>query len=139
MKTLIFLAFLLPITGFAQTETDYQKVMAKFQQFYNAGHGDSIYAMFKSSIQSASVGHPLWTKESNATALKQYGTLKSFNFLGIDNTDAAGVYVFQTFFSKAGAKTTSLTLDDNYRLGTFRFITKSEGIDALLKKRKASR
>ena len=134
MKTLVFLAFLLPITVVAQTKTDYQHVMTKFQRFYNAGQGDNINAMF-----APTPGKPLWTNESNAAALKQFGTLKSFTFLGIDKTDPSNVYVFQTFFSNAGAKTTSLTLDENSRLGTFRFMTTSEGIDALLKKRKASR
>ena len=139
MKTLAFLAFLLPMTVVAQTKTDYQQVMAKFQRFYNAGQGDSIHAMFKPAIQSATASHPLWTKERNADLLKQFGTLQSFTFLGIDKTDPSNVYVFQTRFSKAGAKNTSLTLDDNSRLGTFRFITTSQGIDVLLKKRKSSR
>lgn len=139
MKTLAVLAFLLPITVVAQTKTDYQHAMAKFQRFYNAGQGDSIHAMFKPAVQVTTASRPLWTSESNAAALKQFGTLKSFTFLGIDKTDPSNVYVFQTFFSKAGAKTTSLTLDENFRLGTFRFMTTSEGIDDLLKKRKASR
>jgi len=139
MKTLVILTFLLPITAVAQTKTDYQHAMAKFQRFYNRGQGDSIHTMFKPAIQAATAGNPLWTNDSNADLLKQFGTLKSFTFLGIDKTDPAGVYVFRTFFSKAGAKTTSLTLDENSRLGTFRFMTTSEGIDQLLKKQKASR
>jgi hypothetical protein len=139
MKILVCFAFLLPITVAAQTKTDYQHVMAKFQRFYNAGQGDNIHAMFKPAVQLATASHPLWTNESNANLLKQFGALKSFTFLGVDKTDPSNVYVFQTFFSKAGAKTTSLTLDENSRLGTFRFITTSEGIDDLLKKGKASR
>lgn len=139
MKTLLTLAFLLPIAVAAQTKTDYQNVMVRFQRFYNAGQGDSINAMFQPSIQLAVGDNPLWTKKQNAAMLKQYGTLNSFSFLGIDKKDPANVYVFQTFFSKGGAQTTSLTLDENSRLGTFRFITTSEGIDDLLKKRKTSR
>lgn len=136
MKTLTLLAFLLPITVFAQTETDYQKAMTKFQQYYNAGQGDSIHAMFQRAHQADNDIAPLWTKESNASLLKEFGTLKSFSFLGIDETDPNKVYVFQTMFSKAGARTTSLTLEENFRLGTFRFITTSAGIDELLKKQK---
>lgn len=139
MKILVFLIVLLPITVVAQTKTGYQQVMAKFQRFYNAGQGDSIHAMFKPAVQLATASNPMWTNKSNASLLKQFGTLQSFAFLGIDKTDPSNVYVFQTFFSKAGAKTTSLTLDENTRLGTFRFITTSEGIDDLLKKRKTSR
>ena len=139
MRTLAFLAFLLPIAVVAQTKKDYHQAMAKFQRLYNAGQGDSIHAMFKPSVQTAIAEHPLWTNERNAKALKEFGTLKSFKFIGIDKTDPENVYVFQTIFSKAGVKTTSLTLDENSRLGTFRFITTSEGIDDLLKKQKARR
>jgi hypothetical protein len=81
----------------------------------------------------------MWTNERTTEALKQFGKLKSFTFLGIDKTDPDNVYVFQTFFSKAGAKTTSMTLDENAKLGTFRFMTTSDGIDELLKKRKTGR
>lgn len=139
MKTLALLGFLLPMAVTAQTKADYEHVMAKFQKFYNAGQGDSIQAMSKPFIQLISKNNPLWTNERNAEALKQFGKLKSFAFLGIDKTDPDNVYVFQTFFRKAGAKTTSLTLDENSKLGTFRFMTTSDGIDDLLKNRKAGR
>lgn len=134
MKILVCLAFLLPITVAAQTKADYQHAMEKFQLFYNAGQGDNINAMFVPNS-----GKPMWTDEQCASALKQFGTLKSIKFLGIDKTDPDNVYVFQTFFSKAGAKTTSLTLHENAKLGTFRFMTTSDGIDDLLKKRKATK
>jgi hypothetical protein len=139
MKALSLLIFLLPITVIAQSNADYENVMKKFQRLYNAGQGDSIYAMSQPSIQLATKNRPIWTNENNAEALKEFGVLKSFTFLGIDKTDPSNVYVFQTFFSKAGAKTTSLTLDEKARIGTFRFITISEGIVELLKKQKASR
>lgn len=139
MKTLAFLAFLLPITVVAQTETDYLQVMAKFQRLYNAGQGDSIHLMFNRAYQSSVANKPMWTNESNANLLQEFGTLKSFSFLGVDETDLDKVRVFQTVFSKAGAKTTSLTLYENRRLGTFRFITTSDGIDDLLKKQKTNR
>jgi hypothetical protein len=139
MKTLVILVCLLPLVGAAQTKADYEHVMTKFQRFYNAGQGDSIEAMFRPDIRAVTASRPMWTKESNATALKEFGMLKSFSFLGIDKTDPSNVYVFQTFFSKVGDETTSLTLDKSSRLGTFRFMTSSEGIDDLLKKRKAGR
>ena len=134
MKILIFIAFLLPITVVAQTKADYQRVMATFQRFYNAGQADSIQAMFAPVDVK-----PLWNEESIAADLNKFGTLKSFKFLGIDKTDPQNVYVFETYFSKAGAKTTSLTLHKDLRPGTFRFMTTSEGIDAMLKKQKANR
>jgi hypothetical protein len=139
MKDLTLLIFLLPITAIAQSKADYQNAMEKFQRLYNAGQCDSIRAMFQSSIQSASKANPLWTNDYCDEALKKFGVLKSFSFLGIDKTDPNNVFVFQTFFSKAGARSTSLTLNENAELGTFRFITTSEGIEKLLKKKKACR
>ncbi len=138
MKILLCLAFLLPITVIAQTETDYKQAMAKFQQLYNAGQGDSISAMFNLDYKSVGI-EPLWTNKLVAEALKEFGTLKSLKYIGVDETDHDTVRVFQTFFSKAGTKTTSLTLHKNNKLGTFRFITTSDGTDALLKKRKSIR
>ena len=140
MKILLCIAFLLPITAIAQTKSDYQHAMANFQRFYNAGQGDSIYTIFHIDNPSWGMGiKSMWSNERTAEALKQFGTLKSFKYIGVDQTDVDTVRVFQTFFSKAGAKTTSLTLHKDYKLGTFRFMTTSDGIDDLLKKRKASR
>ena len=129
-----FFFFLLPVALAAQTKSDYERTMAKFQQFYNAGRSDSINAMF--AYQRADT-RPFWTNEGNESLLKEPGTLKSFKFIGIDTSDPDSVYVFKTVFSKAGAKTTSLTLDKNNCLGDFRFITRSDGITQLLRKDKS--
>src|SRR5437868_12671540 len=103
MKTFLCLAFLLPITVVAQTKTDYHQVMAKFQRFYNAGQGDSICTLFHRDNTTTEKGIKcMWSKEGAADALKRYGILKSFKYIGVDQTDVDTVRVFQTFFSKAG-------------------------------------
>jgi hypothetical protein len=138
MKVLFCIAFLLPITVIAQTKSDYEHAMANFQRFYNAGQGDSICAMFHIDNPSMEKGiESLWSNERTAEALQQSGMLKSFKYIGVDQTDVDTVRVFQTLFSIAGAKTTSLTLHKDYKLGTFRLMTISDGIKDLLKKRKA--
>jgi|SRR5215831_8412808 len=133
MKLFAFFFFLFPIALEAQTKSDYEHAMAKFQRFYNAGQGDSICAMSE---------HPewskfLWANDKTASALKEFGTLVSFKYIGVDTSDPDKVHVFKTLFSKVGAMTTSLTLDKNNHLGTFRFITTSEGITQLLRKDKS--
>lgn len=138
MRILLCFALLLPVAVIAQTKGDYQNAMATFRHFYNTGQGDSIHAMFNQPYPSTGVD-PLWNNEQIAKDLKEFGTLRYFEYLGVDETDHDTVRVFQTFFSKAGEKTTSLTLHKNNKLGTFRFMTTSDGIDALLKRRKASR
>jgi len=138
MKFFALVIFLLPIAVAGQSKTDYENAMAKFQKFYNTGQGDSINAMF-GHIPDDMKSSPLWTNDANAVRLKEFGTLKSFKFIGIDKSDPNKVYVFETIFSKAGAKTTSLTLYKDYSVGTFRLITTSESINELLRKSKTSR
>ena len=116
MKLFALLFFLLPIALTAQTKSDYEHAMSKFQKFYNAGQGDSICAMSE---------HPewskfLWANDKTASVLNEFGTLISFKYIGIDTSDPDSVHVFKTLFSKAGAKTTSLTLHKDNRLGDFR-------------------
>jgi hypothetical protein len=140
MKFLVSLLFILPIAATGQTVTDYKNTMEKIQKFYNAGLGDSINAMHKhdpDQIKEKMV-ESFWSNKKVATYLDEFGALKSFKFIGIDTLDPEKVYVFQTFYSKAGQRTTSLTIDKDHNLGTFRFITTSDGITALLNKRKKS-
>jgi len=131
MKSFAFLLFLFPLAVAGQTKSDYEYAMAKFQRFYNAGQGDSISAMF------CDQENYVWTNKNNTLRLEEFGTLKSFKFIGIDTTDPNKVWVFKSFFSNGGMKTTSLTLDKNKHLDTFRFITESDGITELLKKDKS--
>jgi hypothetical protein len=128
MKLFALFFFLLPLFGYSQTKHDYERAMVKFQRFYNAGQADSISKMFDNDATF------IWNNKNILSSLQKFGTLKSFKFIGIDRLDPQNVYVFKTTFSKAGTKTTSLTLNKNNQLETFRFITSSEGITELLKK-----
>lgn len=134
MKLRAFFLLLLPMAVMAQSETPHKAAMEKFQQFYNAGQGDSINAMFGHSWDQAKAIKPLWTNEDVARMLEEYGTLQSFTFIGIDKTDPQRVYVFLTSFSKAGQKTSSCTLDPENALSTFRFMTTSKRISKLVRK-----
>ena len=135
MKFLVSFLFILPMAANSQTVTDYKQAMKKFQKFYNAGRGDSINALFKQEWEQPKEIEPMWTNKSVAAELKKSGTLKSFKFIGIDTLDPQKVYVFKTVFSKAGTKTTSLTLDKDHYVHTFRFFTIPDGINKLLNKR----
>ena len=133
MKLYTLLVLALPFSAIGQTKNPYNQAMQKFQKFYNAAQGDSINAMFGKDWDDMKLTHALWTNDAAAKSLKEVGYLRSFKFIGIDTSDPQKVYVFKTYFSKKGALTTSLTLDSDYNLGTFRFITTSEGISKLLK------
>ncbi|MES2004822.1 MAG: hypothetical protein V4450_09900 [Bacteroidota bacterium] len=133
MKFLVIVMFMIPFTLAGQTVKSYQQSMEKFKKFYNAGKGDSINAMFGPIRDEFKSMRPLWTNDQSTDFLNEYGTLQSFKFIGIDTTDPNKVYVFKTVFSKKGINATSLTLDKNNHLGTFRFITTSDEITLLLK------
>ena len=139
MRFVVLLVLLLPLAAAGQSKIDYEKALTKFQTFYNVGKGDSINTMYGHDWDRMKLTKALWTNTKATELLKQYGKLKSFNFIGIDNSDPDKVYVFETIFSKAGKKTTSLSLDENFSLGTFRFITTSKTISALQKKHKSNR
>ena len=132
MKFFLLFLFLLSITTVSgQTKSDYENAMAKFQQFYNASQPDSICAMFEKPGSEF-----LWNKENIAATLNEFGIMNFFEFIGVDKSDPNKVWVFKTVFSKGGEKATSLTLYKDKRLGTFRFMTLSEGITQLLKNHK---
>jgi hypothetical protein len=124
----------MPFTLVGQTIKSYHQIMEKFKTFYNAGQGDSINAMFGSEQHRLNSVRPLWTNEEIFKLLNEFGKLQSFKFIAIDRSDPDNVYVFQTIFSKKGIKATSLTLDKNNKLSTFRFITASNEVSRLLNK-----
>ena len=133
MKCLVLLMFMMPFALAGQTMKSYQQAMEKFKKFYNAGKVDSINAMYGHEWDEFKSKKPLWTNDRSTEFLNEYGTLQSFKFIGIDTSDPNKVYVFQTVFSKKGVNATSLTLDKNNQLSTFRFITTSDEITRLLK------
>ena len=134
MKLLILPLLLLSLSAIAQPNSPHDAALARFQKYYNAGQGDSINAMFGHSWDQTKTIRPLWTNKEAAEMLEEFGTLQSFRYIGIDETDPQKVHVYQTVFSKAGAKTTSCTLDKENAFSTFRFITTSKGISKLVKK-----
>jgi hypothetical protein len=133
MKLLAILAFLMPLAMTGQTANSYQQAMEKFQKFYNAGQGDSINSMYGHEWDEMKLTRALWTNAKAAELLTEYGKLKSFKFVGVDKSDPNEVHVFQTVFSKKGKSLTSLKLDSDNSLSTFRFITIPDENTRLLK------
>jgi hypothetical protein len=139
MKLIAILVFFMPLTMVGQKVDSYQQTMEKFKKFYNAGQGDSINAMFGHAWDEMKLTKALWTNAKADELLKEYGKLESFKFVGVDKEDPNKVYVFRTVFSKKHDNVTSLTLDLENKLDTFRFSTGSNEIDRLLKSFQNSR
>ena len=138
MKNLIFifLTLIQPFIVFSQTKKDAEHVMGNFMKFYNAGQDDSIYSLFSAHDRKAI------SPERNAESMKWFrdslGSMKSYEYLGIDKEDQnPDLYVFITYWSKGGKKTSSFTIDKDNKFETFRLWTSSGGIDKLLKNNKA--
>lgn len=133
MKKLLLVFLFAPIVAFCQSQKDYERTFARFVKFYNEKQADSIAHMWLGEDGSES----MWNSELVAELHNNYGKLQSYSYLGIDKEDPnPGLAVFKTKFSKAGWKTTSFTIESDGSLGTFRFITSSDGIDKLLAKDK---
>ncbi len=130
MRYILLFTCILPFTAFSQTKVDADQVMGKFKIFYNAVQNDSMNNMFSASDRISG--------KENAKNMKwymdKYGTMISFQYLGIDNEDPEHVFVFKTSWTKGGQKTSSFTLDKGNKFMTFRLGTSSPGIDKLLKK-----
>lgn len=128
MKYFTFLFFLLPLSAIAQTGQDYQEVMDRFVVLYNNDQPDSICAMMTEGDGGCS-----WADaQQNGKFLTDYGDIKNYKYLGIDNGDPEKVTVFKVIFSKKGPKAMSFTLGSDNRFRTFRFTTFSPGIRRML-------
>ncbi len=126
MKLLIVLLFMLPFALFGQNSQPYLQTMGKFQLLYNAAKDDSLNAMFGHEWDEMQKTKPLWTKGESKKYLEEYGKLISFKFIGFENKDSETLAIFRTVFSKKGKKVTSISLNSENKLGTFRFSTGSE-------------
>ena len=127
---------LLPSLCLAQTQAEYEHVMAGFVKFYNHELGDSIRYMWPESERNDEWMMNTWGNKSLQDMHKKYGEILSYEYLGIDKEDPnPGLAVFKTNFSVVGWKTTSFTFEKGY-LATFRFITSSSEIDKMLKGKK---
>jgi hypothetical protein len=147
MKMLLAMLCLFPFTAFAQTKADYDQTFARFMKYYNSNQTDSICTLFPISTRAEEMC--FWKMvNAESSSLEEYGSIKSFKYLGIDKTDAESVRVFKVDYSKAGTKAMSFTLEPStaatvlnktYVFGTFRFITSSDAIEAMLRQAKQKR
>jgi hypothetical protein len=131
----IFLLFVLPCAASAQSQVDYENVMARFQKFYNAGQSDSIQAMFSDDWGTTPEKRArLWRNGDGL--LKEYGKIKSMKYLGVEAEDPdKKVRIFKVICTK-NTHATGLSIDKMGKLQTFRFDTSSDGIDEMMKRAK---
>ncbi len=121
MKKVFFVFSILVATtaSFAQSRTEVDAVVNKFQHFYNLQQTDSIYEML--SDRSKGLLPLDKTKQTFAQVHSQLGEMKSYEFT--KETDKLSYY--KTGFANA---TVSLlvSLSDGNKLETFRFIPYKE-------------
>jgi len=129
MKTLVLIVSLiaLPLVPFAKTRADYIKVMDKFIKYYHAGQADSLNTL-------GTKGDGFWTKRIVDESLKRQGKVTSYGFM---ETDSQLAYFYGVSDKKVWGSyvnTISFSLDEDNRIGTIRFFTKSDETDSMLKK-----
>jgi len=129
MKYILIALLAIPSISFAQTKPDYEHAIGKFMKFYNSGQTDSIISQYSDMWGSNKPG--LWTPEQNKKLQEKYGKMISYKYLGMSKED--NVAVFRTVFSKS-THATSLSLDKQKKIETFRFDTMSDEIKVMMKK-----
>jgi pimeloyl-ACP methyl ester carboxylesterase len=99
----------------AQEAMDYDKVVGKFQQFYNYHDPDSIFYMFSDKIKTAM---PLKkTVETFNKLNQQLGFLSAFRY----TYEKDGMLFYTMIFSNT-ALTLMVKLDNNIKIETFRLL-----------------
>ncbi|MFN4247666.1 MAG: hypothetical protein ACK4EY_08070 [Flavipsychrobacter sp.] len=129
MKYLI-LFLLLPAAVFAQSRDDYDKAFGEFVKYYNKEDWTSICKLMSPS----SDGRCLWKDAGDA--VKEYGKIIKYQYLGVDTTDPERVTVYKITFADKKVKAASFNFyieKDKRYFGTFRFTTESDEILRMLK------
>ena len=138
MRSLLTLAALFPAIVLAQTQEDYIKMMSKFVKYYNNHQPDSICKLFKPKpdIETGCVWTWFESKHKGQNILADDGKIIDYAYLGKDTTDPNDVGIFKVVYKKRGKVAMSFNLDEHKQFGTFRRITSSPEIDAMLKNSK---
>jgi len=114
-KILLALILLINYTAsFAQSTSDYETAVSKFQSFYNNRQADSIYAMMCDKLKNST------TKDNNAKTMgmlfARFGQLKSYTF----QNQKGNFTFYKTVFSKA-TLIMDMSLNKDNKLVTYNF------------------
>lgn len=136
-QLLVIIALLSCSTAFAQSQKDYEHVMAKYQRYYNNGNEDSIIYMFSDDIGKEYKQERL-RKVQNKKGDLYYGVMRSWKYIGVDTEGTQGkpeegVRFFLVTFDKT-THAMSFSLDKHNQFLTFRPMTFSDYIDSKLSK-----
>ncbi len=130
MKNLLLISFLVPAMAMAQSSTDYEKTLAKFVKYYNAGNSKKIVRLFNDESQDAI--RPVFSPKAFERIRTEEGRILSFSYIGEDGTDPHPIKVFKVNSSK-GVYALAFSLGADGKFRTYRHMTTSEHIDSLLR------
>jgi len=117
-----------PAGSAERTTADYEQAIRKFKDFYNNDQADSIRNMF--SDQFGEHKKSMWPSAQLISIKKEYGEMKSFKWVGVDDD---GTMLFKTEFTNS-THAMGIDLDEKNKLLNFRFETSSPYIDKLIAK-----
>ncbi len=127
----IFFILLLPAVAQAQSKADYDRTVANFQKYYNGGMIDSLINMYSDTWGEQK--SKLWSKETNDDLTKKYGKMTGYKFLAMEPEDS--VMIYKVTFTKS-THAMGVWLQNDKKVGTFRFHTSSPFIDKQMMKAK---
>jgi len=128
MRCLLVL-LLFPFAAFAQSKADCDKAFGEFVKCYNKEDWDGICRVIAPSPN----GRCLWKDAGDA--VKEYGKIIKYQYLGVDTIDPEKVTVYKVTFADKKVKAVSFNfyIEENKRyFGTFRFTTESDEILRML-------
>ena len=131
MKKIFFILSLLPAVVLAQSKADYDHTVANFQKYYNGGMIDSLINMYSGTWGEQK--SKLWSKETNDDLTKKYGKMTGYKFLAMEPEDS--VMIYKVTFTKS-THAMGVWLQNDKKVGTFRFHTSSPFIDKQMMKAK---
>lgn len=130
MKAFLII-LLLPFTAMAQTQKDYDHVMASFKKAYNHHRADKVCDLFP--METRAKVAKVWSNRGMDELYNDYGKIVSYKYLGHDKTDPDNVAVYKAVFQKKTIPM-SLSLNQNKELENLRLDTHANEIDEMMKK-----
>lgn len=122
---------LLPFTSLAQSQKDYDHVMASFKKAYNHHQPEKVCELFPKETRNKVAR--VWNNRGIDELYSDYGKIVSYKYLGRDKADSDNVAVYRAVFQKKTIPM-SLSLDKDKNLENFRLDTHSDEIDEMMKK-----
>jgi hypothetical protein len=117
MKSLLFLAVLMPLVAFAQNDKDHAYLVDNFVNYYNNRQTDNICTLFPD--ENLTGIKCFWKGASTDGTYDIYGKIISYEYIGVDSSATRNLTQYKMVFSKKGAMELSFTMSADKKFTVF--------------------